>query len=73
MKVIYESCTAAGVTVPESVVDFFDGEPPRDRPGADVAITDAVTSFNDDYRAGFTVDITKLPKDLRYVRFYNSW
>jgi hypothetical protein len=72
----YRACEAAGVPVPKELEAFFgDGEPGD--PGREVEIehTKAVREWNDGDRgcAGFDVEISKLPKDVKIVRFYNSW
>ena len=74
MKAIWDACQAAGVEVPESVGDYFEGENP-DSAGVRVEIEDtpAVTEWNDDSASGFEVDIRALPSDVTIIRFYNSW
>lgn len=74
MKEVYDTCIKAKVGIPEEVDDFFGNMKP-DESGVKIEIeeTGAVEEWNDDYNQGFQVDITKLPKDLKYVRFYNSW
>jgi len=72
MKAVYDTCTKAKVEIPKEVDDFFGGGEP-DESGVEVEIerTEAVEEWNG--RQGFQVDITKLPKDLKYIRFYNSY
>lgn len=72
MKTIYEACSKAGVEIPEEVEDFFDGEEPGDRPGMEVKITDSLEEWEDDSRSGFEMDVSKLPKDVKKIRFYMS-
>jgi hypothetical protein len=71
---IWKSCVEAGVGVPEEVFDYFNGEDP-DENGMEVGIenTDAVKIYKEDYYDGFEVDVTKLPKDVHIIRFYNSY
>lgn len=73
MKRVYESCVAAGVQIPADVDKFFDYDPPGTRPGAEVDIEPAVTRFNEQYRDGFQIDLSKLPKDVRFIRVVNSY
>lgn len=73
MKSIWESCEAAGVEIPKEVLKFFDGKPPKDKPGAEVSIKEAVRDWSDEYSQGFEVDLTKLPSNVKVLRFYNSW
>jgi len=72
MKAVYDACDKAGVSIPEEVDDFFNGEPP-DEAGVEVAIAHAMQEWNDDGGEGYEVDISKLPKDIKIIRFYNSW
>lgn len=74
MKSIYDACIAAQVTLPKEVVAFFDGEVPDDR-GVLVYIErlPCVSKVNDASGSGFTVDITKLPPDVKEIQFLNSW
>lgn len=71
MKIIWDACEAADVTPPEEVLIFFDHEPPDDK-GVEVAI-EAKDWSDKDMSQGYEVDITKLPKGLTIIRFYNSW
>lgn len=73
MKMIWDSCNAAGIEPPDGVVEFFDGEYPGDRPGAEVDIEDATEEWSDDGYSGYEVDLNKLPKDVKILRFYNAW
>ena len=81
MKAIYDACTKAKVSLPEEVEDYFNGEPP-DPQGVKVELEDypsktnklgAVKDWRDDMRGGFEVDVTKLPKGVTLIRFYNSY
>lgn len=77
MKAVYDACHLAGVMVPTEVDDFFNGETP-DPLGVIVEIEklDAVTEWIDqEYgsASGFEVDLSKLPKDITVLRFFNSW
>lgn len=75
MKAAWEACEAAGVEPPKEVADFFGGERP-DPSGVVVIIRDtsAVHEFAPhDAAEGFEVDLTKLPKDVTMLRFWNSW
>lgn len=74
MKEAYDACEAAGVDPPKAVTDFFNGEEP-DASGVVVQIKDskAVTEWHAEMESGYQVDLTKLPKDITAIRFYNSW
>lgn len=73
MKAIYEACEKADVDVPVEVMRFFEDEEPGDKPGKEVDIKEAAKEWNDEYRQGFEIDITKLPKDVKIIRVYNSF
>lgn len=73
MKHIYDACVTAGVSIPEEVDKFFDNESPGDKPGKEIGIDTAVTEYNAEMCEGFEVDITKLPSDVKIIRFYNSY
>lgn len=72
MKTVYDACRKAGVPTPEEVDDFFNGETP-DENGVEVNIEQAKQEWRDYSREGFEIDISKLPKDIKIIRFYNSW
>jgi len=72
MKAIWDACRKADVSVPREVDDFFNGEVP-DPAGVEVPLKEAVRDWGDESRDGFEVDVTKLPKDVTIIRFYNSW
>lgn len=74
MKSAFDACVEAGVEPPVEVQAFFNYESP-DEAGVEVEIHEcvAVKVWNDSYRSGFEVDVTKLPKDVTVLRFYNSW
>ena len=77
MKAVYDACVAGGIGMPEEVVEFFNGEEP-DATGVKVDLTSTkkggpVTKFGDEYGQGLQIDLTKLPKDIKILRFINSW
>lgn len=72
MLAIYDGCRKIGVSVPKEVDKFFNGEPPEPN-GVVVNIEDATSVWETDYCQGLEVDISKLPSDVKVVRFYNSW
>lgn len=74
-KAIYELCEKSGVTVPDEVEDFFEGEAPDDH-GVKVDLdgyTSCVKEWSDEYGSGYELTVPDLPKDVTVVRFYNSW
>ncbi len=72
MKDIWDACHAGKVEPPKDVRDFFDGEPPGDKPGLEIPLGAAVYRWSDDYRRGFEVNLANLPLDVKILRFYNS-
>jgi hypothetical protein len=73
MMAVYQACKMANIGIPDEVDAFFEGEDPTDLRGKTVKLGDACVPWRDDCREGFEVDLTKLPKGLRHIRFYNSW
>lgn len=74
MKAIWDNCTAAGVSIPNEVDEFFNFEPP-DQDGVKIELKEAhgVAEFKDDSTEGLVVDIDKLPKHVKLLKFCNSW
>lgn len=73
MKEAWIACENAGVDIPKEIYNFFEGINPEDRPGAEVNLGKSVREWRDDYRQGYEVDLTKIPKDVKILRFYNSF
>ena len=74
MKAAWDACTAAAVDPPKEVFAFFDYTPPGDAPGKEVKIDGVgAREWKDQSREGYEVDVTALPKGVRFVRFYCSW
>lgn len=76
-KAVWDACEAAGVDPPAATEDFFNSEPPDP---AGVEIPDdvleecgALKRYRRDGASGYEVDVSKLPKGLAVLRFYNSW
>jgi len=72
MKAVYDACEKAGVEIPDGVCSFFNYERP-DRKGVKVDINDILEKYQDDSSSGYEIDLSKLPKGLKILRFYNSW
>ena len=70
MKAVWDSCKAAGVDPPKGVNEFFDWQEP-DAAGVEVKIK--AREWSDDSREGYEIDVESLPKDVKVIRFYNSW
>ena len=77
MKAAYNACILAKISVPDEVTRFFNGDEP-DALGVQVRqstliASGAVTDYSADMKDGFEIDITKLPKDVKIIRVYNSY
>jgi hypothetical protein len=75
MKAAWEACEKAGVAPPTEVEEFFNGEKP-DPLGVVIGLqqSSAVREYAPhDAAEGYEVDLTKLPKDVTVLRFWNSW
>jgi hypothetical protein len=77
MKAVWDACTVAGVELPPGVVGFFNGYEPDD---AGVEIDQealegcsAIRKWRDGMREGFEVDISRVPADVKIIRFVNSY
>lgn len=74
MKAVYDACLSADIEVPDEVWEFFNHERP-DNAGVLMEIEEheCVSAYNGTSSAGFEVEIAKLPKDIKIIRFFNSW
>jgi len=68
----FNACMEANVEVPDELRDFFGGDYP-DEAGVEVDVKEATEEYHDESRSGFQVDLQKLPKGIKYLRFVNSW
>lgn len=74
MKIVYDACIKAGVDVPEEVDKFFDGHKP-DEKGVliDLKEGNGVSHYNADMEDGYEIELAKLPKGIKIIRFVNSY
>ena len=76
MKAIHDACLAAGLgaSIPKEVEDYFNNETP-DAMGVVVDLEDAagVLEYRTESHAGFSVDLRKLPPDIKILRFWNAY
>ena len=78
MRDIWDACQAAGVQVPEEVERFFNYEPP-DEKGILVKLAfprhPCLREWSNAKKnaQGYEIDLTKLPSDIKTLRFYVSW
>jgi hypothetical protein len=84
MKNAYESCMAAGVAVPQDVLDYFDFDSYEEEyiteegPAEPLADghkihCDAITRHGEEMQDGFIVDLRKLDPAIKILRFVNSY
>jgi len=77
MKAIWDACKAGGVVVPVVVEQFF-GYAAPDPAGikiqeADLLKSGAVKPYKLECRDGYEVEISKLPANVKFIRFVNSY
>lgn len=77
MKAVWDSCETAGVDPPNEVTKYFNYEYPDER-GVEINENSlrelgAAAKYNETDRSGFEVDLSKLPPDVKVIRFYCSW
>lgn len=74
LKEVWEVCEKGGVRIPEEVLQFFKHEPP-DMLGVVVNLKEDMCVEHRHGNASeiWEVDITKLPKDVKIIRFENSY
>lgn len=72
MKKVYDACEKAGLEIPDEVDDFFNGEPPDDA-GVEVDLREFLREHLRDGQDGFEIDIADIPKQVKTIRFINSY
>lgn len=72
MAKVWDACDLAGIDIPDEVYDFFDGEKP-DGKTMWVDIKEFVTEESFDGEEVWTVDVSKLPKDIKLIQFANCY
>lgn len=76
MKAARDACIKAGIEIPIEVNEFFDWMTP-DENGVLVNLeecsADCVEEYNNEGESGFQVNLSKVPKDVKFLRFTNSW
>ena len=76
LKQVWDSCKAANINHPDEVDEFFNGEEPDDN-GVSINLEDTFEVCCKAYHAnaseGFEIDLSKVPKNVKIIRFYNSY
>lgn len=67
MKAIWDSCNAAGIDVPEKVLEYFDWKDP-DEKGITRAIDYCTTNYSERYSSGYDIELSKLDPNIRFIR-----
>lgn len=73
MKKVYDSCKEAGIDfdeMPSDVQNFFDDGDP-DEKGMQVEIP--YEDYRVDSEEGIEIEVEKIPKNVKFIRFVNSW
>lgn len=80
MKAVYDACNAAGVALPPAVSKFFNHSSRPDERGVVLELGtqygakhECCTPWSENEREGFEIDVSKLPEDVKILRFYCSW
>lgn len=77
MKAAWDACEAAGTDQPKAVGEFFRWDRPDDAgvavPERELEACGALRRYTADAVDGYEVDVTKLPPDVKIIRFTNSW
>lgn len=74
MLEIYNLCKESKVNIPDEVVDFFDNEPPESK-GVIIELKQfgCLTSYNEEMVDGYEIELGKIPKDIKIIRFVNCY
>ena len=74
MKAAYDACEKAGICIPKELDEFFGKNIPNDK-GVEVYLDSdgpyVTMDGNDDFR--LTVDLRKLPEDIKILQFVVSY
>jgi len=77
-KKILLMCLENDVSLPKETAQYFGSEDAYESlldEKLEIELEEDVhyTKWCDEYRSGFEVDLSKLPKGVNKLRFYNSW
>lgn len=74
MYAAYQSCLAAGISIPDEINEYFDWSTPNEN-GRKIELRrgDSIKEYKADMREGFDVDLSKLPPNITHVRFFVSY
>lgn len=75
MKAARDACVAADVPIPDEVMEFFNYEEP-DSAGVLIDLEDyesCCEKWGAEGKQGFEIDLSKLPENIKLIRFFNSY
>lgn len=78
MLLAYQSCKDANIPIPKEIYLFFNGAEP-DMSGVKIYLSseskykECIVEWQDDSREGYQIYLDKLPKDIKIIRFVNSY
>lgn len=73
MKKVYDACVEGGIEPPEEVHEFFGWEEPTDY-GIEVDLKKICEKYNrHNGEDGWKIEISKLPPNIKYICFINSY
>lgn len=74
MKAVWDACANAHIPPPKEVSEYFDYRTP-DETGVEVRIPDSIVREFSPYDGadGWEIELSKLPKNVKFLRFVNSY
>jgi hypothetical protein len=74
MKAARDSCIVADIPIPDEIDDFFQGEEPDEKGVLVYLKEDKCCSLHcKEGEKGYEIDLSKLPNDIKILRFVNSY
>ncbi|KKM19573.1 hypothetical protein LCGC14_1654260 [marine sediment metagenome] len=70
---VLNSCIEAKVPLPDAVDRYFGGQGTSNDPDFPLEIDFEVTEWKKSGQVGIDIDLDKIPKGVKTIRFYNSW
>lgn len=70
MKAVFDACEKAKIAIPEEVEEFFNYEAPDER-GIEKEILK--TEWKNEYAQGYEIELSKIPKNVKFIRAYLSY
>lgn len=70
MKKVWDSCTEAGLPIPNEVQEFFNYEDPDP---AGIVTDIPQTPYRAEMIDGYEVEVAKIPKNVKTLRFIMNW